>query len=72
MQHPYDTVPRQHHTAALLVLASLVLLVKALALCVSQEHTSRPGNLVLIAGQFTVSKMVTFVAFVRKFPAIVF
>jgi hypothetical protein len=72
MQHPHDAVPRQHHTAALLALASLALLVKALASCVSQEHTSRPGNLALAAGQFTVSKMVTFVAFVRKFPAIVF
>ena len=72
MQHPHDAVPRQHHTAALLVPASLVLLVKALASCVSQEHTNRPGNLALVAGQFTVPNMVTFVALVREFPAIVF
>ena len=72
MQHPYDTVPRQHHTAALLALASLVLLVKALASCVSQEHTNRPENLALVAGQFTAPNMVTFVALLREFPAIVF
>ena len=62
IQCPCDTASRQHHTAALLALESLALLIQAPASCVSQEHTSRPGNLALVAGQFTVSNMVTFVA----------
>ena len=74
VQCPHDAAPRQHHTAALLALASLALLVQvqALAPCVSQEQTSRPGNLALAARQFAVSNMATFVALVREFPAMPF